>query len=150
MDSKRWTENLIKLLELASYRLDILATNLNDSSWYDNKVIRGLKDVSIHNQRSKIRFISPNSTQAAFGGHPFIELAQRLPSKIFARNTRPEDSAFIHTFIVADKKHIIIQNTKTNNSEVLHDSARLCLPYLEQFENHWEAGSPDLNFRTLT
>ncbi|MGV6851557.1 MAG: DUF7931 domain-containing protein [bacterium] len=147
--SEFWKNCVIELLENSQYTLDIFIQDLDERVWYDKHCLALLKTIALSGRHAQIRILTPDTKTAAYGGHPVIELSQRLSSHILARNLRPQDNKPRPDQLISDHKNLLTRGLGHAESKLALNAAMQARKSLQAYNELWNAGSPDLNFRAL-
>ena len=143
-------ECFLEFLSSARYRVDILSRVLDPAIFDDSAVSTGLRDFVLQSKRARVRLLLRDSSTVVRRGHRVVSLIQRLPTyfevKTLAREHLDtnwacvlfDDGPWIYrTF--ADR----FEGSASNDDLVRHRELT------RQFDDLWEAGRLDTQFRRL-
>ncbi|MCC6708098.1 MAG: hypothetical protein IT492_11090 [Gammaproteobacteria bacterium] len=131
-------------------RLDIVSRHL-DAALYDNEAfVAAVKQITLNHHSARVRLFILDPRPLLGQGHRLIELATRLTSFIEIRTPAPQHKSFNEALLIADNLgYVRRQFSDRFEAEVDFASRRGATALTERFEQLWQRGQLDANFRRL-
>ena len=130
--------------------LDIVSRHL-DAALYDTDAFAAaVKQLSLNHRSARVRLFILDPRPLVGQGHRLIELATRLTSFIEIRTPAPQHKSFNEALLIADNVgYVRRQFSDRFEAEVDFASRRSATALTERFEQLWQRGQLDANFRRL-
>ncbi len=140
----------LALATQARRTLDIVSRHL-DAPLYDNEAFAvAVKHLALSHRSARIRLLILDPQPLLGQGHRLIELATRLTSFIEIRTPSPQHCSFNEALLIADNQgYVRRQFADRYEAEVDFCSRQRAAALTERFEQMWQRGQLDANFRRL-
>jgi predicted GNAT family N-acyltransferase len=130
--------------------LNLFTPNLDPRVFDNDEFIEAVKNIALHNPRSRVNILILNPSEVVSRGHRIVELARKISSHIFINRADSEDQNHVDTFMVVDNVGII-RRAHNDRFEGLAEfnnpgEARLLL---KTFNEAWERSQPEPELRRL-
>ncbi len=133
-----------------SRELDIVSRHLDPAIYDDDDFVAAVKRLALGSRRARIRLLVTDSRPLLARGHRLLDLAARLSSFIELRVPAPQHKDFNEAMLLADKQgYIHRRHADRFDGNANFSDRRTCAALSERFEEMWERGAPDPNFRRL-
>ncbi|MEQ8231563.1 MAG: acyltransferase [Gammaproteobacteria bacterium] len=131
-------------------RLDIASRHLDPAVYDDDAFVEAVKQLVLGSRRARVRLFVIDSRPLLSRGHRLIDLAGRLSSFIELRGPAPQHKEFNEALLLADNQGYIHRQFSDRFEGKANFSDRRGVAALaERFDEMWERGTPDPNFRRL-
>lgn len=143
-------EVCLAMASQARRTLDIVSRHL-DAPLYDNDAfVAAVKQLSLSHRSARVRLFILDPRPLVGQGHRLIELATRLTTFIDIRAPAPQHKSFNEAWLIADNVgYVRRQFSDRYEAEVDFASRRSATALTERFEQMWQRGQLDANFRRL-
>jgi hypothetical protein len=140
----------LAMVSQARRLLDICSRHL-DPLLYDNPpFVDAVKRLALASRMSRVRIIVLDPGPLVSRGHRLIELAGHLSSFIEIRCPGPDHRDFNEAMLIADETGFIHRLMADRfEGAASFDDPPEALELLRKFDEIWERGEPDPNFRRL-
>lgn len=130
--------------------LKLFTPNLDARIFDNDAFIEAVKNIALHNPRSKVSILIIDPSEVVSRGHRIVELARRISSYVFIHRAAAEDQDHVDTFMIVDDVGII-RRAHNDRFEGLAEfnnpgEARLLL---KRFNDAWERSQPEPELRRL-
>ena len=130
--------------------LDIVSRHLDPAIYDDDDFVAAVKRLALGSRRARIRLLVTDSRPLLARGHRLLDLAARLSSFIELRVPAPQHKDFNEAMLLADKQgYVHRRHADRFDGNANFSDRRTCAALSERFEEMWERGAPDPNFRRL-
>jgi hypothetical protein len=130
--------------------LDIVSRNLEPAIFDTRDFVAAVKSLVINNPKSQVRIIVLRPELLQGVQHRLIDLTQRLNSFMAIRRPSLEDWEFNESMIIGDRRHLIhCRLSDRFDGIACYDASGRAAHLLQTFNQLWEYGEPDPNFRQL-
>lgn len=130
--------------------LDIASRNLDPAVYDQADVIEAIKALALRSRNTEIRVLVLDPGPVVAQGHRLIQLAHALSSYIRIRVPGDAHRDFNEAMLIADRTGYIHRSMsdRYEGGADFHDPAT-ATDLLRRFDELWEHGQPDPNFRRL-
>jgi hypothetical protein len=133
-----------------SRQLDIVSRHLDPPIYDDDDFVAAVKGLALGSRRARIRLLVTDTRPLLARGHRLLDLAARLSSFIALRVPAPVHKDFNEAILLADNQgYIHRRHADRFEGNANFSDRRTCAALSERFEEMWERGAPDPNFRRL-
>lgn len=143
-------EVCLAMVSQARRTLDIVSRHL-DPALYDNEAfVTAVKQITLNHRSARVRLLILDPRPLIGQGHRLIELASRLTTFIEIRTPAAQHKGFNEAWLLADNQgYVRRQFSDRYEAEVDFASRRGATALTERFEQLWQRGQLDSNFRRL-
>jgi hypothetical protein len=130
--------------------LEIVSRNLEPIVYDTREFVSAVKSMVTKNPKAEVRIIvlRPDTLQGVH--HHLIDLAQRLNSFISVRRPSADYWEFNEAMIIGDRRHVLHRRISDRFEGAAYFNAEgRAAKLLQVFNEVWEYGEPDPNFRQL-
>jgi hypothetical protein len=150
VDSRQLAELSLALTLQCTRYLDIVSRHLDPPVYDNDAFFAAVKQLALGNRYARIRLLITDSRPLVTHGHRLINLAMRLPSFIAVRSPAAQHREFNEAFLLADNVGYVHRRFADRFEGTANFcDRRLCAALGERFEELWERGTPDPNFKRL-
>ncbi len=130
--------------------LDIVSRHLDPGLYDEETFVEAVKELCLGSRYARVRLLIMDSRPLLGQGHRRVELAMKLTSYIEIRAPAPQHRTFNEAWLLADNAGYV-QRQFADRYEGNADFAdrRLTAALRERFDDLWERGQSDANFRRL-
>jgi hypothetical protein len=141
-----------QLILQASKEIYVYTQNLESELYNHRALYEHLAKLATTVRNTDIRIISHDTRRAAYDGHYFIHLCQKLPTFASIRTTiTPAHRKFRESWLMTDATgYMRIRNPERYDGYYELDNKLECRTYRDQFLEAWEACEQDQNTRRLS
>jgi formate-dependent nitrite reductase cytochrome c552 subunit len=140
----------LRMSSQAKFRLDIVSRDLEPAIFDNADYYNAVKQLAMHNPRSRIRILIQNSEHIVKYGHRLIELSRRLSSYIDIRLQGKDFREFNEAWLIIDDCGWIRRPLADRfKGECYFNSPREVQERTKQFNEMWDASVEDPNLRRL-
>ena len=147
------TENrlaALRLISQAQRHIHLFSRDLDPRALDDVEVTDALSALARRHRSSHIRLLVADVGPAQRQGHRWLELIQRLSSKIDVRITHEDHLHHPFCFLVADQAGLLYRSNAAEYTGEVHFYAPLpCLEKLKLFDEVWQISRPASELRRL-
>lgn len=147
------TDNRLAALQLirqAQRTLHVFSRDLDPRVFDDVEVSDALSALARRHRSSHVRLLVADVGPAQRNGHRWLELFQRLSSKIDVRVIHDDHQHHPFCFAVADQSGLLYRSNAAEYSGEVHFHAPLaCLEKLKFFDEVWQMSRPASELRRL-
>ena len=130
--------------------LDIVSRHLDPTIYDTEAFAEAAKDIALTNRRARIRLFVIDPRPLITEGHRLLDLCARLSSFFFLRSPAPVHKNFNEAMLIADNTgYIHRQFSDRFDGAASFNDKRMAASLNDRFEEMWERGLPDTNFRRL-
>ena len=134
----------------AKFRLDIVSRDLEPALFDNADYYNAVKQLAMHNSKSRIRILIQNSEHISKYGHRLVELSRRLSSYIDIRLQGKDFKEFNQAWLIVDDRGWIRRPLADRFKGECHfNSPREIQERSKQFNEMWDASVEDPNLRHL-
>lgn len=134
----------------AKFRLDIVSRDLEPAVFDNVDFYSAVKQLAMHNPKSRIRILIQNSEHISKYGHRLVELQQRLSSYIKIRLLGKEFKEFNQAWLIVDDRGWIRRPLADRfKGECYLNAPREVQERSKQFNDMWDVSVEDPNLRRL-
>jgi hypothetical protein len=143
-------EVCLAMASQARRTLDIVSRHL-DAPLFDNEpFVAAVKQMTLGHRSARVRLFILDPRPLVGQGHRLVELATRLTTFIEIRTPAPQHKSFNEALLIADNLgYVRRQFSDRYDAEVDFASRRGATALCERFEQLWQRGQLDSNFRRL-
>jgi len=149
-DGRQLAELSLALTLQCTRYLDIVSRHLDPAVYDNDAFLEAVKRVALGNRYARIRLLITDSRPLVTRGHRLLNLAMRLPSFIAVRGPAAQHRDFNEAFLLADNVGYVHRRFADRfDGTANFCDRRLCAALGERFEELWERGTSDPNFKRL-
>lgn len=138
------------LAEQCQRYLDIASRHLDPLLYDDDDFVAAVKRLALSHRYARIRLFIVDSRPLVGRGHRLVDLAMRLPTFIAVRGPAPQHRDFNEAMLVADRTGYVHRRFADRfAANASFNDRRTGAALTERFDELWERGLPDPNFRRL-
>ncbi|NQD37714.1 phosphatidylserine/phosphatidylglycerophosphate/cardiolipin synthase family protein [Permianibacter sp. IMCC34836] len=140
----------LRLIAQAQRHIHVFSRDLDARVFDDADVSHALSALARRHRSSHVRLLVADVGPAQRNGHRWLELVQRLSSKIDVRITHEDHLHHPFCFLVADQSGLLYRSNAAEYSGEAHFHAPLlCLEKLKFFDEVWQLSRPASELRRL-
>lgn len=140
----------LEALRASRRHLDIISRNLEPMIFDTREFVLAVKSLVVNNPKSQVRIIVLRPDMLKGVQHRLVDLSLRLNSFISIRRPSREDWEFNEAMLICDRRHLIHRKLADRFDGVAYfDAEGRAAQQLRKFDELWEYGEPDPNFRQL-
>lgn len=140
----------LEMVRTSRRYLDLVSRNL-DPVVYDSKdFVNAVKSLVTKNPQSRVRIIVLQPETVIGTQHRLVDLVQRLTSFMTIRRPGPDHRDFNEALMICDQRHTIHRKLSDRfDGHAYFDAPGRAAKLQQVFDELWEYGVPDPNFRQL-
>lgn len=140
----------VQLLKQAQRTIDVFSPELTPVVFSTMELIDAAREFATRNQYTLMRVLVRDTTPLTRSDHRFLDIAQRLSSKVKVRKLAQDFHSRDDAFVIADEADFALRR-QASTWEGLHDSTRpeLARQLTVDFNEMWEHSTPDPGVRRL-
>lgn len=140
----------LRLISQAQRHLHVYSRDLDARVFDDVEITNALSALARRHRSSHVRLLVAEVGTAQRNGHRWLELAQRLSSKIDIRVIHEDHQQHPFCFLVADQSGLLYRSNAAEFAGEVHFHAPLrCLEKLKFFDEVWQISRPASELRRL-
>lgn len=140
----------LQLLRQAQRQIHLFSRDLDPRVFDDTAMTDALSALARRHRSSHVRLLVADVGPAQRNGHRWLELMQRLSSKIDVRIIHDEYLHLPFCFLVADQNGLLYRSNAAEYAGEVHFHAPLaCLEKLKLFDDVWQVSRPASELRRL-
>lgn len=140
----------VKLARRSKRHIAILSRELDEKIYGADEYLQAITDFVRSSRHCQVQILIKDSTAALASGHPFVRLAQRLPSKIQLRKLIQEPGNKDMGFMLGDTAHLLYQNDDTDYRGFYDSAAAAKVKQLREEYNYlWHYAEAEPEFQQL-
>lgn len=145
-----YAQAVIALLNNARVSVDIFSPALTPIVFAGSELVAAVREFALRSQHGTMRVLIRDTEPLTRDGHRFLELAQRISSKISVRALATDFHSRDDAFVVADERSYV-QRRQASTWTGVHDLSRpaIARQLLTVFNEMWEHSLPDPGIRRL-
>ncbi len=153
IDLKGLEDNKLAAIHMVSQgqrSLNLFTPNLDPRVFDNEEFIEAVKNIALHNPRSRVNILILDPSEIVSRGHRIVELARKISSHVFIHRADSEDHNRVDTFMVVDKVGMIrrAHNDRFEGLAEFNNPAEARL-LLKTFNDAWERSQPEPELRRL-
>jgi len=130
--------------------LDIASRHLDPVLYDDDAFVEAVKQLALSHRYARIRLFIADSRPLVGRGHRLLQLAVRLPTFISVRGPAPQHRDFNEAMLLADRTGYVHRRFSDRFEAAANFNDRRTSAALgERFDELWDRGVPDPEFRRL-
>ncbi|NNF52182.1 MAG: hypothetical protein HKN59_07060 [Gammaproteobacteria bacterium] len=139
----------IEVARAAQRELAIFSMALGGELFTDQEFLEAIRQLAVSGPHAKIRILVASPVAASKNASQLLALARQLSSHMAMRALTPQYSNRTVTFIIADDRALIYHPSRDRDDAVVEKVPGTARHYLNQFEEMWEHGKQDSEFRNV-
>lgn len=140
----------LRLISQAQRHIHLFSRDLDTRVFDDADITNALSALARRHRSSHVRLLVAEVGTAQRNGHRWLELAQRLSSKIDIRVVHEDHQHHPFCFLVADQSGLLYRSNAAEFVGEAHFHAPLrCLEKLKFFDEVWQISRPASELRRL-
>ncbi len=144
------TKLVLELALQAKKQICILGQDIDPVLFDTQGFVECISALARKSRSTQIRIIAHNTRINLQNGHRVIELARRLSSSIYIRNTDKQHRDLQQTLLIIDDFAYLICPRATRYDGSANEYDRFTVrEYQAQFDKLWDLATPDINIREL-
>ncbi|MBT8136610.1 MAG: hypothetical protein KJO54_06320 [Gammaproteobacteria bacterium] len=145
-----YSKAVVELVNHAQRTIDVLSPELTPVVFSTAELIDAARAFAIRSQHTLMRVLIRNTTPLTRNDHRFLDIAQRLSSKVKVRKLAPDFQCRDDAFVIADEEQFVLRRQAVTWNG-FHDSSRpeIARKLTVEFEEMWEHSTTDPGVRRL-
>lgn len=141
---------VVALVNSAQRTIDVLSPELTPVVFSTTELIDAARAFATRNKNTLMRVLIRDTAPLTRNDHRFLDIAQRLSSKVRVRKLASDFHSRDDAFVIADEKDFVLRR-QASLWNGLHDSSRpeLARKLTVDFEEMWEHSTADPGVRRL-
>jgi hypothetical protein len=145
-----FNQHSLQIIQESRRNITMLTRDLDAHLYGTTEFTQALSDFARSSRYSQIQILVKDTKIALESGHPIINLAQRLSSKISVRKMTIEPNNKVMGFLYADTDKLLYKNNEEIYRGFANYTARHEIKSLrEEFNYLWQYGESDPEFQRL-
>lgn len=142
-------EAALEVARTAHRELAIYSHALAGEIFTQAEFLEVIRQLAISGPHARVRLLVANPAAASRNASQLLALVRQLSSHISIRGVAPQYRKKTVTFIIADDRAIVYHPSTESNEALVDKVPGTARHYLNQFEDMWEHGQQDREFRGL-
>lgn len=143
-------EASVAVAAVAKRELVLFSRDLEPLLYDRQEFISVVQALAVRSRMSRIRVVSVDPGPSVRAGHRLVALAQRFSSSMEVRRASKDHAELVDTFLVADDQALLYRPLVTRYEGYADVHGPLeARQKLRVFEDIWQQGEPDPEFRRL-
>lgn len=140
----------LEMVRASRRYLDLISRNLDPAAFDTREFVTAVKAMVTKNPQARVRIIVLQPESLIGVQHRLVDLAQRLTSFIAIRRPGPDYREFNEAMMIGDQRHLIHRKLSDRfDGHAYFDVPGRAAKQLQAFNELWEYGEPDPNFRQM-
>lgn len=145
-----YANSALELISQAKRHLRILSFDLDHNTFNTAAMAQAISQLARHSRYTQVRILVADPAPLIKREHRLLTLHRRLSSNILLRKSNAAPHEFKENLIIADQLGLICQSIREPESAWgNYNNKPITNNYIAQFDDLWERGSEDKNFRQL-
>jgi hypothetical protein len=130
--------------------LDLISRDLDPAVFDTRDFVTAVKSMITKNPQARVRIIVLRPETLIGVQHRLVDLSQRLTSFMAIRRPGPDHREFNEALMICDQRHLIHRKLSDRfDGHAWFDAPGRAAKLQQAFNELWEYGEPDPNFRQL-
>ena len=140
----------IEVARMATRELAIFSMALGGELFTNQDFLEAVRQVAVSGPHARVRILVASPAAASRNASQLLAMVRQLSSHMAMRALTPEYSNRAVTFIIADDRALIYHPSPDSDAALLEKVPGTARHYLNQFEEMWEHGKQDAEFRNVS
>ncbi len=139
----------LDVARMAQRELAVFSMALGGELFTDPEFLEAIRKLAVSGPHAQVRILVASTAAASRNASQLLAMVRQLSSHMAMRALTPQYRNRTVTFIIADDRALIYHPSPDSNDALVEKVPGTARHYLNQFEEMWEHGQQDPEFRNV-